>query len=214
MPPFNEDQHIYRRAILQDRCNNLKQQQQQQQQQPHQSEWSRTQHKLQLQRLSFLTNDKNYLDHPQNMKRLTKELDRVNREYRNVRRFEDPVKESLKRLVASKSSQSASIPLLRSDQQQQKQRLVRSNSSGSSSSSDKSSSGSSSLSSSTADVTLTPYSTSAEKSSFLTRWFISNEETLPIVSKHDSTTTAEQCNSVVYSFHPTIASQMKRKNKK
>lgn len=208
MPPFNEDQHIYRRAILQDRCNNLKQQQQ------HPSELSRTQHKLQLQRLSFLTNDKNYLDHPQNMKRLTKELDRVNREYRNVRRFEDPVKESLKRLVASKSSQSASIPLLRSDQQQQKQRLVRSNSSGSSSSSDKSSSGSSSLSSSTADVTLTPYSTSAEKSSFLTRWFISNEETLPIASKHYSSTSTEPCHSVAYSFHPTIASQMKRKNKK
>ncbi|CAO3631501.1 unnamed protein product [Mucor fragilis] len=139
MPPFNEDQHIYRRAILQDRCNNLRQQHQQQQQQQ-QSELSRTQHKMQLQRLSFLTNDKNYLDHPQNMKRLTKELDRVNREYRNVRRYEDPVKESFKRLVASKSSQSANIPSLKSDQQQQqKQRLVRSNSSGSSSSSDKSS---------------------------------------------------------------------------
>ncbi|GAN00606.1 hypothetical protein MAM1_0001d00028 [Mucor ambiguus] len=208
MPPFNEDQHIYRRAILQDRCNNLKQQQQ------HQSELSRTQHKLQLQRLSFLTNDKNYLDHPQNMKRLTKELDRVNREYRNVRRYEDPVKESFKRLVASKSSQSASISSSRSDQQQQKQRLVRSNSNGSSSSSDKSSSGSSSLSSSTADVTPTSYSTSAEKSSFLTRWFISNEETLPIASRHYPSTLAEPCNSVVYSFHPTIASQIKRKNNK
>ncbi|KAL9547426.1 hypothetical protein MBANPS3_006176 [Mucor bainieri] len=201
MPPFNEDQHIYRRAILQDRCNNLKQQQQQRQ-----SELSRTQYKLQLQRMSFLTNDKNYLDHPQNMKRLTKELDRVNREYRNVRRYEDPVKESFKRLVASTSSQSASIPSsLRSDQQQQKQRLVRSNSSGSSSSSGRSSSAtssSSSLSSSTADVTPTSYSTSAEKSSFLTRWFIGNEETLPIASNHHSSTSTE------------LSTQMKRKNKK
>lgn len=208
MPPFNEDQQrIYRRAILQDRCNNLKQQQQ------HQTELSRTQHKLQLQRLSFLTNDKNYLDHPQNMKRLTKELDRVNRKYRNVRRYEDPVKESFKRLVASKSSHTANIPTLISDQQQQ-QRLVRSNSSDSNSSSSKSSSSASSLSSSAADISNTSYSTSAEKSSFLTRWFISNEDTLPIISTQSQVATTEQCNSVVYSFHPTIASHMKRKNKK
>lgn len=210
MPPFNEDQHIYRRAILQDRCNNLKQQQQQQQQ----TELSRTQHKLQLQRLSFLTNDKNYLDHPQNMKRLTKELDRVNREYRNVRRYEDPVKESFKRLVASKSSHTANISTFKSDQQQQQQRLLRSNSSDSSSSSSKSSSSVSSLASSAADISNTSYSTSAEKSSFLTKWFISNEDTLPIISSQSQIATTEQCNSVVYSFHPTIANHMKRKNKK
>ncbi|KAI8877686.1 hypothetical protein K501DRAFT_288264 [Backusella circina FSU 941] len=64
----------------------------------HHHEVNRTQHKLQLQRLSFLTNDKDYIDHPANMKRLTKELERVNREYRSVRRFQDPLSESLKRL--------------------------------------------------------------------------------------------------------------------
>ncbi|KAI8890436.1 hypothetical protein K501DRAFT_328432 [Backusella circina FSU 941] len=65
------------------------------------SEWSRTQQKLMLQRQSFLADDKNYLEHPDNMRRLTKELDRVNREYRCVRQFEDPLALSFKRLTAS-----------------------------------------------------------------------------------------------------------------
>ncbi|KAI8967023.1 hypothetical protein BDF20DRAFT_347836 [Mycotypha africana] len=68
------------------------------------TELSRTQCKLQLQRLSYLTNDKDYLDHPQNMRRLTKELDRIDKEYRNVRRFEDPMRASLKRLTKSENA--------------------------------------------------------------------------------------------------------------
>ncbi|KAI8143284.1 hypothetical protein BJV82DRAFT_612198 [Fennellomyces sp. T-0311] len=64
-------------------------------------EMSRTQHKLLLQRQSFLADDKDYLEHPTNMKRLTKELDRVNREYRCVRHFEHPLAQSLRRVVAN-----------------------------------------------------------------------------------------------------------------
>ncbi|KAI8393274.1 uncharacterized protein BYT42DRAFT_610 [Radiomyces spectabilis] len=66
-----------------------------------QVELSRTQHKLMLQRQSFLADDKNHLNHPANMRRLTKELDRVNREYQCVRHFEDPMVESLKRVSAT-----------------------------------------------------------------------------------------------------------------
>ncbi|KAI8972765.1 hypothetical protein BDB01DRAFT_854418 [Pilobolus umbonatus] len=62
-------------------------------------EWSRTQHKLMLQRQSFLADDKNYLDHPDNMRKLTKELERVNREYRCVRQFEDPLALSIQRVT-------------------------------------------------------------------------------------------------------------------
>lgn len=83
---------------------------QQQQQQP----MSRTQQKLMLQRQCFLADDKNYLDHPTNMKRLTKELDRVNREYRYIRHFEDPLAASFRRVAAaaaaSASSSSSSSP--------------------------------------------------------------------------------------------------------
>lgn len=81
MPPFHEDQIQYR----------------------HQAELNRTQYKMQLQRQSLLTNDKDYLNHPKNMKRLTKELDRVNKEYRNVRHYHDPLTESLKRLTHPQS---------------------------------------------------------------------------------------------------------------
>ncbi|KAG2237871.1 hypothetical protein INT48_002175 [Thamnidium elegans] len=87
MSPFYEDRPIIRRFIGEEERKYVV---------PTTS--SRTQHKLQLQRLFVLTNDKNYLDHPKNMRRLTKELDRVNREYRCVRRFQDPVQESFRRL--------------------------------------------------------------------------------------------------------------------
>lgn len=154
---------------------------------------SRTQHKLQLQRLSFLTNDKNYLDHPKNMKRLTKELDRVNREYRCVRRFEDPVQESFKRLNQKKSCMNstshintttvATAILSRTD----------------SHSSSNSSSNSSSLSS------------SAEQNSLLSRWFAQENTSSSINSNLNSNIT--DTNAVVYSFHPTIANSMKRRTK-
>ncbi|CAO3633795.1 unnamed protein product [Mucor fragilis] len=73
------------------------------------SELSRTQHKLMLQRQSFLADDKNYLDHPDNMRRLTKELDRVNREYKCVKQFQDPLALSIKRVTELQQQQ---MPLL------------------------------------------------------------------------------------------------------
>ncbi|KAF1807715.1 hypothetical protein V8B55DRAFT_1025592 [Mucor lusitanicus] len=69
------------------------------------SELSRTQHKLLLQRQSFLADDKNYLDHPDNMRRLTKELDRVNREYKCVKQFQDPLALSIKRVTELQQQQ-------------------------------------------------------------------------------------------------------------
>lgn len=62
-------------------------------------ELSRTQHKLMLQRQSFLADDKNYLEHPDNMRRLTKELDRVNREYRYLKQYQDPFVLSIRRVL-------------------------------------------------------------------------------------------------------------------
>ncbi|ORX59689.1 hypothetical protein DM01DRAFT_1333147 [Hesseltinella vesiculosa] len=61
---------------------------------------TRTQHKLLLQRQSFLADDKHHVDHPANMKRLTKEIDRVNREYRCLRMYEDPLVESFLRVMS------------------------------------------------------------------------------------------------------------------
>ncbi|KAG2178932.1 hypothetical protein INT43_001779 [Umbelopsis isabellina] len=66
--------------------------------QPH--NLSRTQHKLLLQRQYVFAADRNYLAHPKNMLRLTKEMDRVNREYHQVRKFEDPMAESLRRITS------------------------------------------------------------------------------------------------------------------
>ncbi|KAJ8659039.1 hypothetical protein O0I10_005077 [Lichtheimia ornata] len=76
--------------------------------QPQQQPMSRTQQKLMLQRQCFLADDKNYLDHPTNMRRLTKELDRVNREYRYIRHFEDPLAASFRRVTAAAAASSSS----------------------------------------------------------------------------------------------------------
>lgn len=131
MPLIQDDSHMYHKR------NNI---------QISSSDISRTQYKLQLQRLSFLTNDKNYLDHPQNMRRLTKELDRVEREYKNVRRYEDPLKQSFERLLKHrKSSPVMTIPTKNSGSSE---------------------SGSSYGSS---------YSSSAEKFGFLSRWFTTQD---------------------------------------
>ncbi|OBZ91471.1 hypothetical protein A0J61_00446 [Choanephora cucurbitarum] len=67
------------------------------------TEMSRTQHKLMLQRQSFLADDRNYLEHPDNMRKLTRELDRVNREYRHLKQFQDPFVLSLKRVILQES---------------------------------------------------------------------------------------------------------------
>lgn len=58
---------------------------------------SRTQQKLLLQRQHCLVDDENNLAHPRNMIRLTRELERVGREYRCVKQFRDPMLESLMR---------------------------------------------------------------------------------------------------------------------
>ncbi|ORY96220.1 hypothetical protein BCR43DRAFT_491278 [Syncephalastrum racemosum] len=58
---------------------------------------SRTQQKLLLQRQHCFVDDENTLAHPRNMLRLTRELERVGREYRCVRRYQDPMLESLAR---------------------------------------------------------------------------------------------------------------------
>ncbi|KAI8366787.1 uncharacterized protein BYT42DRAFT_587875 [Radiomyces spectabilis] len=66
---------------------------------------SRTQHKLMLQRQSFLADDKNYINHPANMRKLTQEMHRISREYQFLRQFENPWMASLKRVMASRPQQ-------------------------------------------------------------------------------------------------------------
>ncbi|OBZ89504.1 hypothetical protein A0J61_02438 [Choanephora cucurbitarum] len=163
-------------------------------------ELSRTQHKLQLQRMSFLANDKNYLDHPQNMRRLTKEIDRVNREYRNVRQFEDPLKASLERIT----QQQQHLPKLVQDNESTSS-LSRSNSTNSSTSSSVISHHSAHhhprKSNDRSQSSNTDLSSSSEKSSFLSRWFASYY--------HEDAPTSDD-DPVAYSFHPTVAHQMKQ----
>lgn len=159
---------------------------------------SRTQHKLQLQRLSFLTNDRNYLDHPKNMKRLTKELDRVNREYRCVRRFEDPINESFRRLNQKEACAKLIHPQINTATSTIATTISRSDSNSSSSSSSNSSS----------------LSSSAEQNGFLGRWFAQQENNSGLISSNlNNTHIIVDANSVVYSFHPTIANSMKRRTK-
>ncbi|KAF7732079.1 hypothetical protein EC973_006334 [Apophysomyces ossiformis] len=75
---------------------------------------SRTQQKLMLQREHTFVDDENNLAHPRNMIRLTRELERMGREYQCVKRFRDPMVESLMRCMdqrkSSSSSSSSSTP--------------------------------------------------------------------------------------------------------
>ncbi|KAI7874170.1 hypothetical protein K492DRAFT_174757 [Lichtheimia hyalospora FSU 10163] len=66
---------------------------------------SRTQQKLLLQRQHCLVDDENNLGHPKNMRRLTRELERVGREYQCVRRYHDPMTESLQRCLEQQQQQ-------------------------------------------------------------------------------------------------------------
>ncbi|CAG8596192.1 3730_t:CDS:1 [Paraglomus brasilianum] len=59
---------------------------------------SRTQQKLMLMRQHFLADDENYLNHPRNQVKLTKVMERINREYDSITMFRDPVIESLQRV--------------------------------------------------------------------------------------------------------------------
>jgi hypothetical protein len=73
---------------------------------------TRTQQKLLLQRQHFLADDENNLAHPRNQLRLTKEMEHVNREYMYVRRYQDPMTESLIRCMEKKqrNASAASMP--------------------------------------------------------------------------------------------------------
>ncbi|KAI9006688.1 hypothetical protein CLU79DRAFT_779349 [Phycomyces nitens] len=68
---------------------------------------TRTQQKLMLQRQHTLVDDENNLAHPRNMIRLTRELERMGREYRCVRRYQDPMMDSLRRCTISQSTATA-----------------------------------------------------------------------------------------------------------
>ncbi|CAG8528833.1 8860_t:CDS:1 [Acaulospora morrowiae] len=58
---------------------------------------SRTQQKLLLQRQHYFTDDENYVIHPRNQLRLTKVIDRINREHAAILIYRDPMIESLQR---------------------------------------------------------------------------------------------------------------------
>lgn len=190
MPPFHEEQ-IFRQQN--------EDQQKRYAKQSNAASSSRTHHKLQLQRLSFLTNDKNYLDHPKNMKRLTKEIDRVNREYRCVRRFEDPIQESFRRLNEKKAGVNSTPEIQMTATSTAATTILRRTDTDSSSSS---SSNSSSLSSS-----------AEQQNGFLGRWFAQENTVSNSINSHLNNSHIIDTNAVVYSFHPTIANSMKRKTK-
>ncbi|ORY05657.1 hypothetical protein K493DRAFT_310905 [Basidiobolus meristosporus CBS 931.73] len=63
---------------------------------------SRTQHKLMVQRQHFLAEDEKSLLHPKNQIRLTREMERINREYASLKLFEDPLTDSLSRTMERK----------------------------------------------------------------------------------------------------------------
>lgn len=58
---------------------------------------TRTQQKLLLQREQSLIHDENNIAHPKNMIRLTREMEKMGKEYRCVRKYQDPMMESLMR---------------------------------------------------------------------------------------------------------------------
>ena len=58
---------------------------------------TRTQQKILLQREQSFVHDENNIAHPKNMIRLTREMEKMGKEYRCVRKFQDPMMDSLKR---------------------------------------------------------------------------------------------------------------------
>jgi hypothetical protein len=56
---------------------------------------TRTQQKLLLQREQSLIHDENNIAHPKNMIRLTREMEKMGKEYRCVRKYQDPMMDSL-----------------------------------------------------------------------------------------------------------------------
>ncbi|KAI8884859.1 hypothetical protein K501DRAFT_284666 [Backusella circina FSU 941] len=70
--------------------------------QPLNNNMTRTQQKLMLQREQTLVSDENSVSHPKNMLRLTREMEKIGREYRCVKRYEDPMMASLMRCQQKK----------------------------------------------------------------------------------------------------------------
>ncbi|KAG2235880.1 hypothetical protein INT48_008183 [Thamnidium elegans] len=56
---------------------------------------TRTQQKLLLQREQTLIHDENHIAHPKNMIRLTREMEKMGKEYRCVRKYQDPMMDIL-----------------------------------------------------------------------------------------------------------------------
>lgn len=71
---------------------------------------SRTQQKLLLQKQQALVEDENSPVHPRNMHKLNREFDMVGREYRCIKRYEDPMRVSLMRCVEKLDSLPPSSP--------------------------------------------------------------------------------------------------------
>ncbi|KAI8993444.1 hypothetical protein BDB01DRAFT_776350 [Pilobolus umbonatus] len=184
MPPFYEDQVLFRRS----------------------EELSRTQYKLQLQRQSFLTHDKHYLDHPKNMIRLTKELDRVSREYRLIRQFEDPIAQSFERLRRQYGSLQ-----IHTTYTQNCQDLVNNKSNQSNRRSHdldyhpafKSKSSITTIVSNSTVIQSTNAST-GDKINFVTKWFIQQQPQNETVTEHSLH---------IASLHPTIIDHMRRRTR-
>lgn len=65
---------------------------------------SRTQQKLMLQRQQAQVEDETNPAHPRNMQRLNKEFELMGREYRNIKRYEDPMRSSLLRCMDKHNS--------------------------------------------------------------------------------------------------------------
>ncbi|KAH8553807.1 hypothetical protein BGW37DRAFT_518742 [Umbelopsis sp. PMI_123] len=87
---------------------------------------TRTQQKLLLQRQHFLADDENNLAHPRNQLRLTKEMEHVNREYMYVRRYQDPMTESLIRCMEKKQQNASAASMLRTPERRPHGNLQRS----------------------------------------------------------------------------------------
>jgi TORC1 subunit TCO89 len=87
---------------------------------------TRTQQKLLLQRQHFLADDENNLAHPRNQLRLTKEMEHVNREYLYVRRYQDPMTESLIRCMEKKQRNASAISMPNSPERRPHSNLQRS----------------------------------------------------------------------------------------
>jgi len=87
---------------------------------------TRTQQKLLLQRQHFLADDENNLAHPRNQLRLTKEMEHVNREYMYVRRYQDPMTDSLIRCMEKKQRNASAISMPHSPERRPHSNLQRS----------------------------------------------------------------------------------------